>query len=78
MTHDALGFGAPGYMHTAATQLDEEEDVESPKPDRLDRAEIDGQQALAVRLDELAPRHLSALARRSETSGAEPRAHGRR
>jgi hypothetical protein len=48
------------------------------QPNRLDREEINGQQTLAVRSDELAPRHLSALAGRSETSGSEPGAHRRR
>jgi hypothetical protein len=67
---------APDHMHTPATQRDEEEDVESLLPDRLDREEIDSQQALAVCPDELVPRHRSALARRAETSGTEPRAHG--
>jgi len=34
---------ATGQMHTPAAQLDEEEDIESLQPDRLDREEIDGQ-----------------------------------
>jgi hypothetical protein len=45
-------------MHTTAAQLDEEEDVEPLQPDRLDSEEIDGQQALAVCADELAPGRL--------------------
>jgi hypothetical protein len=34
---------ARGHMHPAATQLDEEEDVEALQPDRLHGEEIDGQ-----------------------------------
>jgi hypothetical protein len=41
-------------MHTAAAQLDEEEDIEAVQPDRLDRKEIDRQHTLAVCADELA------------------------
>jgi hypothetical protein len=48
-------------MHTAAAQLDEEEDVEALQPDRLDREEIDGQQTLPVCADELAPRRFPAV-----------------
>jgi len=69
---------APGDVHAAAPQLDEEEDVESLQPDGLDREEVNGQQALAMCPDELAPRRLSALACRSETSGPEPGADRRR
>jgi hypothetical protein len=31
------------HVHTAAAQLDKEEDIEALQPDRLDRDEIDGQ-----------------------------------
>jgi hypothetical protein len=65
-------------MHTTAAQLDEKEDVEPLQPDRLDREEIHGQQALAVCPDELLPCHLSALTHRAEARGPKPPAHGRR
>src|SRR5262245_46217364 len=40
--------------------------------------EVNGQQGLAVRPDELAPPHLPALACRFDACGPEPRAHRRR
>ena len=65
-------------MHTATAQLDEEEDVEPLQPDRLDGEEIDGQKALAVRADELAPRYSLARTSRSEPGGPQPSANRRR
>jgi len=49
MTRGALALGVHATMHTAAPQLNEEEDVESLRPDGLDREEVDGQQALTMR-----------------------------
>jgi hypothetical protein len=48
------------------------------QPDGLDREEVDSQEALPMGSDELAPRHLSAVTRRSQTRGSEPGAHRRR
>src|SRR5262245_2370068 len=48
-------------MNTPAAQLDEEEDVETLQPNRLDREEIDRQQTLAVSADELAPCRVPAI-----------------
>jgi hypothetical protein len=64
-----------GHVHTTAAQLDEEEDVESLHPNRVDGKEIDGQQALTVCAAKFAPRRFSALACRSETGGPEPDAY---
>src|SRR5207237_9284860 len=69
---------APGEMHAAAAQLEEEQDVEPLQPDRLDPEEIDGQQAVSVYPDEFAPRRFPALTRRAETRRPKPRADGRR
>ena len=69
---------ATGEMHTTAAQLDKEENVKALQPDCLDREEIDGQQTLTMCPDEFAPGHFRPFARRPETSGAEPPAHGRR
>jgi hypothetical protein len=40
--------GAAGEVDAPATQLDEEEDVQSLKPDRLDGEEVDCEHALRV------------------------------
>jgi hypothetical protein len=52
-------------MHTAAAQLDEEEDVEPLQPDRLDSEKVDGQHALAMCPEELAPRRFATALTKS-------------
>src|SRR5262245_39826642 len=65
---------ATGQMDAPAAQFDEEQDIESLQPDRLDREEIDGQQALPMCPHELSPRRPPALPRWSETRGPKPTA----
>src|SRR5262245_6459478 len=43
MTHRGRIRRSPGDVHAAATQLDEEQDVESLQPNCLDREEVNGQ-----------------------------------
>ena len=46
-----------GEVHAAAATLDEEQHVQPLQPDRLDREEVDREQAVPMRPNELAPRH---------------------
>jgi hypothetical protein len=68
---------ASGQMHTAAAQFDEEQHLEPLQPDCLDCEKVDGQHALPVRPDELAPGHPSASASRSKPSCPKPCPHRR-
>src|SRR5215813_2684164 len=43
---------APGEMHPPARHLDEEQHVQASEPDRIDREEIDGDQASGVSAEE--------------------------
>src|SRR5262249_31337039 len=58
---------AAGHMDPAASQLNEEEDIQPRQPDRLHREEIDGEETLTVCADELAPGHAVACANRSHS-----------
>jgi len=55
-------------MHSAAAELNEEEHVKPPQPDRLDREEVDGQHAVRLRVQEPAPGETGALASRPENA----------
>src|SRR6266545_152729 len=62
-------------MHSAAVELDEEEHVQPLQPDGLDGEEVDGEHAVRLRAEELAPREAGALASRPEASLLEELAH---
>jgi len=67
-----------GEVHTATTQLDDEQHVQPLQPDRLHAEEIDRAHTVPVRSDKLTPCCASPCADRSETGLPKPRAHGRR
>jgi hypothetical protein len=63
----AVGIGtAAGEMHTPTREFDEEQDVQPPQRDRVDREEIDGDHAPRLRVKELTPRWTRALTRGAE------------
>ncbi len=47
-------------MNTAASDLDDEEDIEPSEPDGIDAEEVGGQHLIGVLADELAPGALAA------------------
>jgi hypothetical protein len=52
-----VGIGcAAGKVHAAAGDLDEEQHIQPSTSDRLDREEVDGDQALRLCMKELTPR----------------------
>jgi hypothetical protein len=68
---------AASQMDSAAPQLNEEEHVQPLQPDRLHREEIDGEEALTMRADELTPCHPVPRADRSNARVPQPRADSR-
>ena len=60
------GSGA-SEVYAAAVELNEEEDVEPAKRDRLDREEVDREHSRRLRTKELTPRYATPFARRAET-----------
>jgi hypothetical protein len=63
--------GAAGEVDAAASELDEEEDVEALQQDRLDGEEIDGEHALSLVPHKDPPAESAAVAGRPETGVAE-------
>src|SRR5437879_3694544 len=62
-----VGMGrAPSQVHAAAGDFDEEQHVQSLKPDCLDGKEINRDRAGRLRAQELAPRWTPPLPRRAE------------
>jgi hypothetical protein len=59
--------GGAGEVQAAAVELEEEEHVEPAKRDRLDRKEVDGENASRLCAEELTPREAAAIADRSKT-----------
>jgi hypothetical protein len=57
--------GAAGEMHAATAQFEEEQHVQPFQPDRIDCEEIDGEQTVSMRADELSPGRPFAGAGRS-------------
>ena len=57
---------AGGEMYAAVIEFDEKEDVEPTKRDRLEREEVDGENASRLRAEELPPRKAAPLTRRAE------------
>ena len=47
--------GDPGEVHVAAAVLDHEENVEAAQEDRVDVGEVDGEDGVGLRGEELAP-----------------------
>jgi hypothetical protein len=62
-------------MHAAAAELDEEEHVEPPQTDGLDREEVDRERAVRLRAQEVAPGEPGALAGGPETRVPEELPH---
>jgi len=52
-------------MHAAAVELDEEEHVQPLQPDRLDGEEVDGEHALRLGAQKLAPAREPRACRRA-------------
>src|SRR5262252_8696211 len=65
--------GDAGEVDLAAGDLDAEEDVETLKPDRLDREEVTGQHVGGVLADELSPGGLAAAGSRRGALAAQDR-----
>jgi hypothetical protein len=66
---------AAGKVHAPAAELDEEEHVQPPQGNGLHGEEVDGEHAVGLRTEELAPRRSGALARRSEAAPPKQLAH---
>jgi len=60
-------LGAARYVHPAAPKLDEEQDVEPSREDRVDGEEVAREHARRLPADELTPPNAGSLA-----SGSEP------
>jgi hypothetical protein len=58
--------GAAHYVHPAAAELDEEEDIQPGGKDGIDGEEVGREHARRLAADELAPGDAGSLARRSE------------
>src|SRR5512132_3390312 len=65
-------------MHTPAAQLDEEEDVQSSEPERLDREEVARDHRLRLRPEELAPAEPSPVPGGRHPGLPQDRTHRRR
>src|SRR5215831_3709524 len=65
-------------MHSTTPEFDKEEHVQALQPDRLDGEEVDGEHALTVGANELAPGHAASRANRPQACVTQPRPHGRR
>src|SRR4029450_7295227 len=63
-------------MDPATPQFNEEQHVQPLQPDRLDRKEIDSEETVTVRADELAPCLPAPRADRSNARAPQPRADG--
>src|SRR5215211_1734759 len=68
---------AAAEMHPAAAELDEEEHVQPLQGNGLDREEVDGEHAVRLRPQELAPGEPGAHAGRPQTRLSQELAHGR-
>src|SRR5215211_8685967 len=68
---------AAGEMHPAAAELDDEENVQPAQGNGLDRKEVDGEHAVRLRPQELAPGEPGAHAGRPQTRLSQELAHGR-
>src|SRR5450759_1401140 len=64
-------LGQPGEVYSPGRELDEEQHVDSPQRDRVDREEVAREHALRLAADELAPGKPSAPSRRSEPGAGE-------
>src|SRR5437588_485243 len=71
-------LGAPRYVHSAAAELDEEEDIEPGGKDGVDGEEVAREHARRLAADELAPGGSGSPARRSEPRLAQQLADRRR
>ena len=67
--------GDAGEMDLAAGDLDEEEDVETLEPSRLDREEVAGQHLGGLLADELPPGGLAAAGSRRDALAAQDPGH---
>src|SRR6266540_1924381 len=66
---------AASEVNASAAKLDVEEHVQAPQGNSLDGEEVDGEHALRLRAQELAPRESGALTGRPEASLADEVAH---
>src|SRR5262249_8057036 len=66
---------APREMDLASAQFNKKEHIQSLQPDRLDGEEIHGEQAPAMRADELPPGRSAARVDRSDPGRPQPRAN---
>ncbi len=73
--HPALGKGVGAWSPETA-DLQEEQNVQSLQPGRLDGKEVRGEQLASVLTDELPPRHPVPLGRRPQPSALEDQLHG--
>src|SRR3954469_8472216 len=71
-------LGAARYVNPAATQLDEEQDVEPCREDGVDGEEVAREHARRLGADELAPGDAGSLASGSESCFAQELADRRR
>jgi hypothetical protein len=79
MTHGAVGCAVhPAEWTRRLPSSRKEQHVQPFQPDRVDREEINGEQTVSMRPDELAPCHPFACAGWSEACCPQPRADRRR